>query len=53
MATYTCLTHGITVIVEENRRDFINVPEAVPPCQLFLMPEFKEGRFGECEVKRL
>ncbi len=52
MTIYKCLTHGLTMIIQDNKRDIRGaVWGHTPPCKIALMPkEPVEGKFGECVV---
>ena len=54
MPKYMCERHRITLVVEPGRRRFEGLSWAgSPQCALMTMIEPREGRFGECVVRRV
>lgn len=59
MHKYTCKTHGISILIDGNKRTFETPPGSyagVPKCHLLLMPQPAEGKFinlltpPDCEI---
>ncbi|MBA7612425.1 hypothetical protein ES703_19661 [subsurface metagenome] len=53
MVKFSCKSHGVTLIIEGNKRTFQNPPGSyagMPHCQLHLMAKPTEGKFQDCEI---
>ena len=51
---FKCLTHNIELEIQDKKRKFKGLSWAgCPQCKLFTMKEPKEGKVGECVIKRI
>lgn len=57
MEKYVCVSHGISVTVNDKKRNYDSPPGSyalgVPQCKLLTMKVFTEGKSGNCEIKRV
>lgn len=53
MATYKCVTHGLSLTIDGNKGTFETPPDSIrglPPCILLTMLQPQEGKFQNCEI---
>lgn len=53
MVVYKCTTHGVSLRIDGNTRQFDTPPgswRGMPQCKLLIMPQPSEGKFGDCEI---
>lgn len=53
MATYKCVTHGLSLTIDGNKRTFETPPGSIkglPQCKLLNMDQPQEGKFENCEI---
>jgi len=53
VSQWRCNRHNVVLIIDGNQRIYENPPGSyagMPVCQLHLMAEPKEGKFGDCEI---
>lgn len=53
MATYKCVTHGVSLTIEGNKRTFETPPGSIrgmPSCKLLTVLQPQEGKFQNCEI---
>jgi len=54
MAKFKCETHGITLEITNGERRFSRLNwSGTPQCILMTMKEPKEGKYGDCIVRRV
>lgn len=53
MATYKCVTHGVSLTIDGNKGTFETPPGSIrglPQCKLLTMAQPQEGKTGDCEI---